>query len=111
MVNCEKRGKIEIISFSLTKLDAIIADEVRETISHSFAEPNSKVILNLKGIKYIDSTGFGSLLSLHRHARNNFGTLKLCSVEPEVNKLFQTLHLNTIFEIYNDLDECINSFS
>ena len=111
MVNCEKKGNIEIISFSITRLDAIVADEVRERVSCFFNEPNSKVILNLKGIQYIDSTGFGSLLSLHRLACNNYGTLKICLVEPDVNKLFQTLRLNTIFEIYNDPDECIRSFS
>lgn len=111
MVTSEKRGNIEIVSFTLNKLDALVADEVREEVSRLFSEPNSRVIINLKGIQYIDSTGFGSLLSILRSARNNYGTLKICSIEPHVNNLFQNLRLNTIFDIYSDVDECIKSFS
>ncbi|MGB4292683.1 MAG: STAS domain-containing protein [Bacteroidales bacterium] len=111
MVTSEKRGNIEIVSFTLNKLDALVADEVREEVSRLFSEPNSRVIVNLKGIQYIDSTGFGFLLSILRSARNNYGTLKICSIEPDVNNLFQNLRLNTIFDIYGDVDECIKSFS
>lgn len=111
MITSEKRGNIEIVSFTLNKLDALVADEVREEVSRLFSEPNSRVIINLKGIQYIDSTGFGSLLSILRSARNNYGTLKICSIEPGVNNLFQNLRLNTIFDIYGDVDECIKSFS
>ncbi|HOM41183.1 MAG TPA: STAS domain-containing protein [Bacteroidales bacterium] len=75
MVTSEKRGNIEIVSFTLNKLDALVADEVREEVSRLFNEPNSRVIINLKGIQYIDSTGFGSLLSILRSARNNYGVV------------------------------------
>ncbi|MGQ9619663.1 MAG: STAS domain-containing protein [Bacteroidales bacterium] len=110
MITTEKRGSIEIITFTDSKLNALVAEEIREQICHFFSEPYAQVVISLKGIEYIDSTGFGSLLAILRSAKNNYGTLKICSVEPHVHNIFQTLHLNTAFDIYDNMDECINSF-
>ncbi len=111
MISSEKKGNIEIVTFSFSKLNADTADEVRGYLSHLFSEPNAQVVISFKGIEYIDSTGFGSLLSVFRVARDNYGTFKICCIEPHVRNLFNTLHLNTVFDIHESLDECISSFS
>jgi len=110
MINIEKRNKIDIISFSVNKINATVIDEIREGVSREFENPNSKVIVNLGGVDYIDSSGFASFLSMNKAARNNYGTLKFVNLEPRVKELFQALHLHTVFEIYDDLEECIKSF-
>ncbi len=104
MINIEKRDKIDIITFSVDKINALITDELRDEISRVFENANSKVIIDLKGVKYIDSTGFGCFLSVMRTARNNYGTLKFAGPEPDVLKVFKTLNLHTVFEIYDDVD-------
>jgi anti-anti-sigma factor len=111
MVNIEKIGNIEIVSFTVNKINALITEELREPISKLFDNQNTKVIINLSGVEYIDSSGFGCLLSLLRDARNSYGTIKIANPEPSVRTLFETLHLQTIFEIYQNTDECIRSFS
>ena len=110
MINIEKRNKIDIISFSVNKINATVIDEIREGVSREFENPNSKVIVNLGGVDYIDSSGFASFLSMNKAARNNYGTLKFVNLEPRVKELFQALHLHTVFEIFDDLEECIKSF-
>lgn len=110
MVNIEKRDKIDIITFSVNKINALITDEIRETISKVFETSNSKVIINLSGVNYIDSSGFGCFLSIMRAARNNYGMLKFAQPEPAIMELFQTLHLHTVFQIYDDMDSCLMSF-
>jgi anti-anti-sigma factor len=104
MINIEKIDKIDIITFSVNKINALISDEIRDEINKVFLNGNSKVIIDLKGVEYIDSTGFGCLLSVMRTARNNYGILKLASPEPAVMQVLQTLNLHTVFEIYDDLD-------
>ena len=110
MINIEKKDKIDIISFSVNKINALITDEIREGINKVFDNSNSKVIIDLKGVEYIDSSGFGCFLSVMRTARNNYGVLKFANPEPRVMELFQTLHLHTVFQIYDDIDTCIRSF-
>jgi anti-anti-sigma factor len=110
MVNIEKSGNIEIVSFKVNKIDALITEEIKEPIVKLFGNQNVKVIINLEGVNYIDSSGFGCLLSILREAKNNYGILKISNPEPAVKSLFQTLHLHTVFEIFGDKDECIRSF-
>lgn len=110
MITSDKRGNIDVVSFSNIKFNAETADEVREHVSHFFREPHARVIISLGGIQYIDSTGFGALLSILRYAKDNYGILKICSVEPQVQNLFEALHLNMVFEIHPDIDKCIESF-
>lgn len=110
MINIEKRNKVDIISFNVDKINALIADELKNEIIRVLDNSNPKVILDLKGVQYIDSTGFGCFLSVHKTARNNFGSVKFACPEPSVLNLFVTLNLNTIFEIFEDIEECIRSF-
>jgi anti-sigma B factor antagonist len=110
MVNVEKKDKIDIISFSVSIINALIIDEIRETILKVFDNSNSKVIIDLKGVEYVDSSGFGCFLSVMRAARNNYGVLKFANPEPKITELFETLHLQTVFQIYPDMDTCLRSF-
>jgi len=109
MINIEKRDKIDIITFTIDRINALITDEIREEINGVFQNGNSKVIIDLKGVLYIDSTGFGCLLSILKTARNNYGVLKLANPEPAVMEVLKTLHLHTVFEIYDDIDACVRS--
>jgi anti-sigma B factor antagonist len=111
MLNFEKKDKIDIISFTVNKINALIVDEIREGIIKVFDVSNSKVIIDLKGVEYVDSSGFGCFLSVMKAARNNYGVLKFANPEPSVSELFETLHLHTVFQIYDDIDSCIRSFS
>jgi anti-anti-sigma factor len=110
MVNIEKKDKIDIVSFSVSKINALIVDEIREGILKVFDNSNSKVVIDLKGIEYVDSSGFGCFLSVMKAARNNYSILKFANPEPRVSELFETLHLNTVFQIYPDMDTCLRSF-
>ena len=110
MINIEKKDKIDVVSFDVNNINALISDEVREVVSRVFDTSNSKVIINLSGVNYIDSTGFGCFLSIMRAARNNYGVLKFAQPEPTIMELFRTLHLHTVFQIYDDMDSCMRSF-
>ena len=109
MITTEKRDKIDIVSFNIRKLDALVTERVREDINKLFVNPNARVVLDLRGVEYIDSSGFGCFLSALRAARNNYGTVKIANPEPRILTLFHTLQLDTVFDIVPDLDECIRS--
>lgn len=110
MINIEKRDKIDIVSFSVNKINALITDCIREEINKLSGAPNSKIIIDLKGVEYIDSSGFSCFLSIMRIVRNNYGIIKFVNPDPRVMELFNLLHLNTVFHIFDDMDTCIRSF-
>lgn len=110
MINIERNGKIDVITFSANKLNANTIEEMKEGVKTLFVNPHSRVIIDLRGVEYIDSSGFAFFLSLHKAAKNNYGILKFVHPEPRVGDLFNTLHLHTVFEIYDNMNDCVNSF-
>lgn len=112
MICSEKREKsIELIRFpGRDRIDATISGELADAILVFFELPGAKIILDFTGISYIDSSGFGALLKALKAARNNYGILKLCSIDPGLMKLFTTLHFHTLFEIHDNPELSIASF-
>jgi len=55
MINIEKRDKIDIITFGVDKINALITDDLRDQIGKVFENANSKVIIDLSGVHYVDS--------------------------------------------------------
>ena len=93
------------------RLNALITEPVKENLLEFFNKPNVNLIFDLKGITFIDSSGFGVFLSAMKAANNNYGQFKICNVDEDVMELFKLLQLHHVFEIYDKLDACLISFS
>jgi anti-sigma B factor antagonist len=84
---------------------AALRDRVREIIS-----ADSRIVLNLADVTYIDSGGLGTLVALYTTARNAGGAIKLARLTPRVGDLLQVTKLLTVFEVYNSEEEAVQSF-
>ena len=109
----EKRDDIVIVHFKddIKKFNALITDDAKQQLNAIYNAPNTKLILSLKGIKYVDSSGFGVLLSLMKTANNTYGFLKICDVSDEVMDLFKLLQLHNIFDIEKGVEDCLKKIS
>ncbi len=83
---------------------------LRENVKRTLTQ-NSKVVLNLAEVNYIDSGGLGTLVSLYTTARNAGGALKLASLTHRVHDLLQVTKLLTIFEVFDDEQSAVKSFT
>ncbi len=84
---------------------------MKESLLEFFNKPNANLVFDLKGITFIDSSGFGVFLSAMKAANNNYGQFKICKVDEDVMELFKLLQLHHVFEIYDTLDSCLKSFN
>ncbi|MBL7113173.1 MAG: STAS domain-containing protein [Bacteroidales bacterium] len=111
MLKTETVNGVIVVRFdNVNRFNALIADPVKEQLKGYFNKSNSKLILNLEGIDFVDSTGFGVFLSIMKTANNNYGYFKICNISTEVMELFKLLQLHNVFEIYSTLEDCIKSF-
>ena len=111
MLKHESNNGIEILTFdNVSKLNILIAQSLKEEVAQYLTKANTKLILDLKGVEYVDSSGFGALLSILRNAKNNDSQFKICKVAPEVLELVKLLQLHNVFDIYDSIDECMNTF-
>lgn len=93
------------------RFNALITEPVKETLLAYYDKPNTKLVISLEGIKFIDSSGFSVFLTLMKAANNNYGELKICNVNADVKSLFEVLQLHNVFDIYDSCEDCLNSFS
>ncbi len=112
MLKTEKINNTIVVKFNkIDRFNALISEPVKEDLKSFFNKPDTRLILNLEGIKFIDSSGFGVFLSTLKTANNNHGQFKICNIAEEVMELFKLLQLHNVFELYDNLEDCLKSFS
>lgn len=70
----------------------------------------NQILLDLGGVRYIDSTGISVLIQIYSAARDTGGAMKLIRLTQRVHDVLQITRLSSVFEIYNDPEKAIESF-
>lgn len=83
----------------------------RDTLKDLTAAGNKKLLLNLAGVNYIDSSGIGEMVSGFTTVTNQGGQLKLLNLTKRVQDLLQITKLYTVFEVFDDEAEAVRSFT
>ena len=83
---------------------------LREQIREMAGAGAVRAILNLKNVDYIDSTGLGSLVICFTTFKKAGGALKLLNLTRRNIELIVLTKLETVFEIFNDEQDAVNSF-
>ena len=69
-----------------------------------------KVLLNLAGVKYIDSSGIGELIASYASVTRQGGQLKLLNLTDRIQNLLVITKLLTVFDAYDNEAEALKSF-
>ncbi len=86
---------------------AALRDEFEKLIDRG----DKKILMNLEGVSYIDSSGLGALVSGFMTVKNRQGQMKLLSLTSKVRELLQITKLLTVFEVFDDESTALDSFS
>ncbi|GAC1439585.1 MAG: hypothetical protein NVS9B5_06310 [Terriglobales bacterium] len=84
---------------------ATLRDTIKKLIS-----ADSRLIINLGGVTYIDSGGLGTLVAIYTTARTAGGSIKLANLTRRVGDLLQITKLLTVFEVYDSEEKAVESF-
>lgn len=84
--------------------------KLREKINDMIKEGDRKIILDLHGVTYIDSSGIGELVSSYTTLKNREGSLKLARLKSKIYDLLQLTALVSVFEIYDSVEDALQSF-
>jgi anti-anti-sigma factor len=86
-------------------LDGIRGNELRREVSSILANGTEILLIDMKEVKFIDSSGLGSLVSAMQMARNANAKLFVCSISAQVRMLFELTKMDRIFQSFADQDE------
>jgi anti-sigma B factor antagonist len=87
--------------------DSVLLSRVNELVD----EGRVKIIVDLKGITYIDSCGVGVLVAKFVSARRKGGDLRLLSLSPRCEHVMQISGLLNVFETFNSEPDALAAFA
>jgi anti-sigma B factor antagonist len=85
--------------------------EFREKIKSLLAAGHTKILLNLDNVTLIDSTGLGTLVSVHHTAASRGASVRLCNLGSKFQETLQVTKLLTVFDVSNTEADGVRSFS
>jgi anti-sigma B factor antagonist len=83
---------------------------LRQLVRENLEQGNKKILLNLRDVGYIDSTGLGELIKSYTTVRSQGGQFKLVQVNERVHDLLRMTKLHLVLEIEADEAAAIRSF-
>jgi anti-sigma B factor antagonist len=91
----------------------VLGDEMgafRDVLRDLVNRGQTRILLNLKDVTYIDSSGVGELVAAFTTIRTRGGTMKLTSLTRKLEDLLMVTKLYAIFDVRDDEDAAIHSF-
>ena len=84
---------------------------LRNAIRRLLGEGKKKILMNLGGVGYIDSSGIGELVSSFTAVNKEGGTLKLLNLTQKIQDLLAITKLLTVFDVFDSEGDALGSFN
>jgi len=112
IISEERRGKqrpVSVLSLRGT-IETTNAAELEDTLERIIGERCYRIVVDLGGVSYISSAGWGIFISEIKRIRRNGGDIKLSSMVPEVREVFELLEFNSILKPFESIDAALRDF-
>jgi anti-sigma B factor antagonist len=109
-VSERQAGDVTILDLSGSVRMGEGAVALRNAIRGLIEQGKKKILLNLGGVKNIDSSGIGELIANYTTLSRDGGQLKLLNLTGKIKDLLVITKLLTVFDSYDDEAEALNSF-
>lgn len=85
------------------EVDVFTAPKLRDLLASLTEEGQTRLIVDLQQVQFLDSTGLGVLVGSLKRIRNRGGSLELVCSQPRLLKIFKITGLDTVFTIHADV--------
>ncbi|TGM72946.1 anti-sigma factor antagonist [Leptospira mtsangambouensis] len=91
-------------------LDMLNAGILKERIKESASQEEHRFIFDLEGVSFIDSSGFGLIMSLNDKLTELGGGLRIVNVSKTIRQIFRISKISSVIQIFESTEDAINSF-
>jgi anti-sigma B factor antagonist len=89
------------------EVDVYTAPKFRERLIELVSDGKHRIIVDLEGVDFLDSTGLGVLVGGLKRLRSHDGDLLLVCTQSRILKVFEITGLTKVFSIYKTVDEAV----
>lgn len=91
-------------------IDTLTAGELEEVIESLLKRERYRLIIDLAGVEYISSAGWGIFISHIKDVRSNGGDIKLASMVPNVYEIYELLEFDNVLRVFATVDDAREAF-
>lgn len=97
---------VTFVTPDATRLDASTAPALREMLIGCLDAGAHRLVLDLTGVTFLDSSALGSLIAAAKRAGRG-GAFSVCGVQPAVARLFALTHMDRVFTVHPSKPEAL----
>lgn len=105
-----EKNSITIVSLDGNIMGGPDASLLNELLHKLVQEGRKKIVLDLKNVKLMNSSGLGMLIAGLTTMKNASGNLKIAAPSKKVENLLIVTKLATIFEVYKTVAQAVESY-
>lgn len=89
------------------RLDVAGAPMLKDAITELVKSGPSKVVIDMEGVSFVDSTGLGSVIAALKQIRSNQGELRLAAPNQQVRVVLELTTLDRVFPYFATVEEAL----
>ncbi|GAC1471080.1 MAG: STAS domain-containing protein [Desulfuromonadaceae bacterium] len=109
-IKTELTEGITVLFIREDRLDANNSEELKAELHRFFESGTKDLIIDLKEVHFIDSSGLGVLVTGYKNASTLHGSLKLSNLQSQVKSMFELTRLHRVFDIFTTVDDALQSY-
>jgi anti-sigma B factor antagonist len=92
------------------RLDVAGAPALRDAVGEVVRDGPTKVVIDMEGVSFVDSTGLGSVIAALKQIRGTQGELRLAAPNQQVRVVLELTTLDQVFPYYATVEEALTGF-
>ena len=92
------------------RLDVVGAPALKEAVSEAMKNGQPRLILDLEGVSFVDSSGLGSVVAALKQVRTSKGDLRLAAPNQQVRVVLELTTLDRVFPYFATVEEALTDF-
>ena len=104
----ESRGDVTLVRPDQARLDAMVAVQFKDRMKAAVEAAASRVVLDLSGVGFLDSSGLGAVVAVQRFLRTG-QRLELAGLTPAVARVFRLTRMDQVFTIHPEVGDALRA--
>ena len=108
----EQEGVMRVEFIDRNILDEANIQQIGDELSRIVdSQPEPKVLISFENVDHLSSAALGTLITINNQVRGRNGQLRLSDIDPQIYEVFVITKLNKLFQIHENADQALASFS
>jgi len=92
------------------RLDVTGAPALKDAITEAVKNGKPRLVIDLEGVSFVDSTGLGSVIAALKLVRTSKGDLRLAAPNQQVRVVLELTTLDRVFPYFATVEEALTDF-